>query len=51
MTKRSSGSSCSSHKQVSSARLHQKSGFANSFGGYAKVNKGGGEFRMRPTDK
>lgn len=51
MTKRSSNSSNSSYKQVSSARLHQKSGSANAFGGYAKVNKGGGEFRMRPTGK
>lgn len=51
MTKRSFGGSNSSQKQVSSARLHQKSGFSNAFGGYAKVNRRSGEFRMRPTGK
>lgn len=34
---------------VSAARLHQKSGTNNSFGGYTKVNKGGGSFTMKPT--
>ena len=51
MTKRSMGGSGSSQKPVSSARLHQKSGSSNAFGGYTKVNKGGGEVRMRPTGK
>lgn len=36
---------------VSSARLHQKSGLSNSFGGYAKVNHTNGTFSMRPTGK
>jgi hypothetical protein len=43
-----SGKSGSS-KGVSSARLHQKSGASNSFGGYTKVNKGGGSFTMKKT--
>ena len=51
MTKHSFGGSGSSPKQVSSARLHQKSGSSHAFGGYTKVNKGSGEFRMRPTGK
>jgi hypothetical protein len=38
-----------SSKGVSSARLHQKAGTSNSFGGYTKVNKGGGNFTMKPT--
>jgi hypothetical protein len=38
-------------KKVSPARLHQKSGTSNSFGGYTKVNKGGGNFTMKPTGK
>ena len=36
-------------KGVTSARLHQKSGAANSFGGYTKVNKGNGNFTMKPS--
>lgn len=33
-------------KKVSAKRLKQKSGSKHSFGGYTKVNKGGGKFRM-----
>jgi uncharacterized membrane protein len=40
-----------SSRGVSSARLHQKSGSSHAFGGYAKVNYGGGTFRMRPSGK
>lgn len=52
-TYRSSGSSgtSGSSRSVSSARLQQKSGASNAFGGYAKVNHGGGTFRMRPSGK
>jgi len=45
------GKSSSSSKGVSSARLHQKSGSSNSFGGYTKVNQGNGNFTMRKTSK
>lgn len=45
----SAGKSGSSAGGVSSARLHQKSGPNNAFGGYTKVNKGDGSFRMRPS--
>lgn len=38
-------------KSVSTARLHQKSGSNNAFGGYTKVNKGGGNFTMKKTGK
>lgn len=38
-----------SSKGVSSARLHQRSGSSNSFGGYTKVNRGGGNFTMKKT--
>jgi hypothetical protein len=50
----SSGSSWSSGvgsasygRGVSDARLHQKSGSSNSFGGYTKVNHGNGTFSMK----
>ena len=36
---------------VSAARLHQKSGASNTFGGYTKVNRSDGTFRMRKTGK
>lgn len=36
---------------VSSARLHQKSGTSNAFGGYTKVANNDGTFRMRKTGK
>jgi hypothetical protein len=36
---------------VSSARLHQKSGAANAFGGYTKVAKSNGTFTMRKSGK
>lgn len=41
--------SSSSSKGVSAARLHQKSGSSNSFGGYTKVNKGNGNFTMKKS--
>jgi hypothetical protein len=41
----------SSSKGVSTARLHQKSGSSNSFGGYTKVNKGNGTFTMKKTGR
>ena len=47
----SSNSSNSSFRDVSAARLDQRSGSNNSFGGYTKVNRGDGTFRMRPTGK
>jgi hypothetical protein len=34
---------------VSSARLHQKSGSNNSFGGYSKERNADGTFRMRKS--
>lgn len=37
------------NRNVSAARLSQRSGRSNAFGGYAKVNYGSGTFRMRPT--
>lgn len=43
------GKSSYSSKGVSAARLHQKSGTSNSFGGYTKVNKGNGTFTMKKT--
>lgn len=41
--------SSTSSKGVSAARLQQKSGTGNSFGGYTKVNKGNGDFTMNKT--
>lgn len=38
-------------RNVSSARLSQKSGYSNSFGGYTKVSYGNGTYRMRPSGK
>lgn len=46
-----SGKSGSSSSGVSRARLHQKTGSSNSFGGYTKVAKTDGTFRMRKTGK
>lgn len=46
-----SGESGSTSGGVSSARLHQKSGSSNAFGGYAKVANTDGTFRMRKTGK
>lgn len=45
----SSSKGSSASKGVSAARLHQKSGSTNSFGGYTKVNKGNGAFTMKKT--
>lgn len=36
---------------VSAARLHQKSGSGNAFGGYTKVNHSNGTFSMRKSGK
>jgi hypothetical protein len=36
---------------VSAARLHQKSGAGNAFGGYTKVNHTNGTFSMKRTGK
>lgn len=47
----SAGKSGSSSGGVSAARLQQKSGSNNAFGGYTKVNYGNGSFRMRPSGK
>lgn len=47
----SSGRSSSSTKTVSSARLSQKSGTNNSFGGYTKVKLGNGEFTMKKSGR
>lgn len=47
---RGNGRSTSSSKTVSSARLNQKSGTSNSFGGYTKVNLGHGNFTMKKTN-
>ena len=46
-----SSSSRSSSGGVSTARLHQKSGSSNAFGGYTKVSKSDGSFTMRKTEK
>lgn len=48
-TSRGSYGKTSRSTGVSAARLHQKSGTSNSFGGYTKVNNGGGSFTMKPT--
>ncbi len=44
-------SNYSSGRSISAARLSQRSGVSNSFGGYTKVNYGNGSFRMRPSGK
>ena len=36
-------------KALSPGRLSQKSGAANSFGGYTKINLGSGNFTMRKS--
>lgn len=49
---KSSGStSAKSTGSVSAARLHQKSGSGNAFGGYTKVNHNNGTFSMRKSGK
>ena len=50
-TSQSSSSSRSSSKGVSQARLSQRSGSENSFGGYTKVSRDDGTFRMRKTGR
>lgn len=47
----STGKSASSSGGVSSARLHQKSGSSNAFGGYTKVKNSDGTFQMRKSGK
>lgn len=49
--KQTSSKSGSSKSSVSAARLHQKTGSSNAFGGYSKVNKGNGTFRMNKSGK
>ncbi|MEI2809527.1 MAG: hypothetical protein V9F00_04820 [Nocardioides sp.] len=36
---------------MSSARLHQKTGFQSAFGGYTKVSNSDGTFTMRKTGR
>lgn len=50
-TAKTSSYTSKSSDNVSSARLHQKSGSSNSFGGITKVNHGNGTFSMRKTGK
>lgn len=47
----SNSNSGSTSGGVSTARLHQKSGPSNAFGGYTKVNNTDGTFRMRKSGK
>lgn len=47
--KGNTGKSGSGSRSVSSARLHQKSGSNNAFGGYTKVSNTNGTFRMRKS--
>lgn len=49
MAKKYNARSYSSTRKVRSARLSQKSGTRNAFGGYTKVNKGNGSFTMKKT--
>lgn len=51
MASKSSKSSRSNWRDVSSARLHQRSGASNAFGGYVKVSNSDGTFRMRRTSR
>jgi hypothetical protein len=37
-------------KEISPERLSQQTGSENAFGGYEKVNYGGGHFGMEPTE-
>ena len=46
-----SGKSSYTPRTVSPARLAQKSGTANAFGGYAKVKHDSNTFSMRKTGK
>jgi hypothetical protein len=50
-SRRSTTSRSSTTRTVSPARLQQKSGTSNAFGGYAKVNHGNGTFSMKKTQK
>ena len=45
----SAGKTRTASPGVSAARLHQKSGASNAFGGYTKVNRTDGTFRMRKS--
>ena len=47
----STGKTRTASSGVSAARLHQRSGASNAFGGYTKVNNSDGTFRMRKTGK
>ena len=46
-----SGPSSRAAGGASPARLHQKAGSSNSFGGYTKVNYGNGTFSMKRAGK
>ncbi len=50
-TSASGGRATAKSGDVSSARLHQKSGSSNSFGGVTKVNHGNGTFSMERRAK
>ena len=47
----SSSKAGSSKSSVSAARLHQKTGSSNAFGGYSKVHNANGTFRMNKSGK
>lgn len=51
MAKGYSSRSSSSSRGVSQARLSQRSGSRNSFGGYTKVSNGRGSFTMKKTGR
>ncbi len=46
-----SGKGRSSGGNVSAARLHQRSGSQSAFGGWEKVSRGDGTYRMRKTSR
>ena len=48
-SRRTSASSASTKSSVSTARLSQKTGSSNSFGGYEKAQAKSGNFYMRKT--
>lgn len=51
MAKGYSGKASKAPRGVSQARLSQKTGVRNAFGGYTKVRNGNGSFTMRKTGK
>ncbi|MBP3043001.1 hypothetical protein KKR91_08285 [Arthrobacter jiangjiafuii] len=50
-TSKGAGKANTTPRTVSPARLEQKSGKANAFGGYEKVKHSSGTFSMRKTGK